>query len=261
MNQQPPTEEQHGAEERKHRATLERRAWWLNFFTGGVAFVGLVGLGGLVILYYTLQETKTATMAANRAWLSPIEAHFDMPAVGQPFFVEMRFQNSGHEPAVDINFFFHFDTISNPQDNNILNTEEVTDNVCDAILKPSADPNILSLRSGVLPPGGSFVAHFATNHHGNNVIWDLALDAKHTALRAKACTTYKTFNVLHYTRSCRVFEMVPLQRTAVTLRIPGIAQGTTPAQEASPDPTMSQGVIKREQIGIARTCNGGDSAN
>jgi hypothetical protein len=263
MNQPQPPEE-HLSEQRKHWATIERRALWLNGFTGVAAVVGLVGLGGLFILWNTLQQAKTATEAANRAWVSTIlSAYFNVPAVGEPVTVHMQFANFGHEPAVDVTFFVRFDTIPTPQTWRVADTEEITDNVCD----PAPVPNIM--KSGVITPGASYAAILQSNVPGSNkIIWDDGLNAEHTTLRAKACLTYMSFNVRRYTRSCRLFIIYtfrpPLNPT-VQGAIPGRAQEATP--EASPGPMAGQDVIPNEyhrepiRRGSASSCNGGDSAN
>jgi hypothetical protein len=263
MNQ-PPTEEEHRDIEHKHWAKLEKRSWWLNIFTCIAAVVGLLGLGGLIL---TLQQARTSTVAANRAWLSPITGVFyPVPAVGQPAQVAIQFVNSGHEPAVDVTFSVRFDTAPMPQNKNLMDTEKVTDNVCDPI------PNFL--KTGVVSPGGPWEAVVSTNGNGNNILWDLSLDAEHTLLRVKTCAKYISFNETHYTASCRLFDIqtyiqtrTPSPNPAGQGTMPRTAQGATEPQEALPGPTTGQGAIPNEyhrepiRRGIGKNCNGGDSAN
>jgi hypothetical protein len=251
MNQQQP-EAQHRANERKHWTTIESRALWLNVFTCVAAIVGLVGLVGLIL---TLREARTATEAANRAWISPIYGRLFVPAVGQPGHVQIRLYNQGREPAVDVNVFVHFDTAPSPENKDLSTTEAITDNVCD----PAPTPNILKM--GLVPPGPLELT-VRTNIQGSDLTWSSDLDNGRDLLRAKACVTYVTFQAPHYTRSCRLFPIVisqPKNPTAQGSTAAKTAQEAIPGQEPLSGPTTGQDVIAKQ--GFAGACNGGDSAN
>jgi hypothetical protein len=94
-------EEEHSAAERRFWEGQLGEARKLNWITGAAA---AVGLGGLLVLGLQLYEAHTATVEANRAWIAPINAILEGPLIkGQPVPVEVIYQNTGKEPAIDTN--------------------------------------------------------------------------------------------------------------------------------------------------------------
>ncbi len=203
-SQQKTEGEEHYAAERRFWERQIRVAIWLNAITAGAAVVGLIGL---IFVYISIVHADESTIDANRAWIAPrTQALSKNPTVGQPFQVNVEYDNIGHSPATDVRISIINDEIDAPSDRDMTSLPRDTENICEKY-PPNIDLGTLYQTASAVSGGNTSFGFLQTNStvgYGN-----IVANADNTSgrkfYRLRACISYITYKKTHTTRFCALF--------------------------------------------------------
>ena len=201
------SEEDHQAAQRKLGAAQLRIAKGLNRITAIGAIVGAISslgiIGSLVITKIAADDAHMALVAANRAWISPVNATLGAIPSAPPteaINVPVPFRNTGHQPATDASIVNGSDSIGiDASYDQIHAKERAFEDYCFSISGPKDDTSTVSI---VIFPGGS-----ATNYYSGSIAispdvidWNAVYGKKYVFLHA--CVVYQTFSEVRHTSVC-----------------------------------------------------------
>jgi hypothetical protein len=185
-----------------------RLSVYLNCITAIGAIVGIVGL---IFVYFSLNVTQTAADAARqqaetaqrsfeseqRARIAVTEASLGAPIeVGKPFSIFVSFQNVGKEPAVDVNIRQRTGDAPGPNIDLVSGVILPANNTCNG-LEPLEGGNVLYPGVSGYRKGESW--------RDDSVDWNAhiqaILDRKLYAF-VNGCAVYKTLGKPHHSAYC-----------------------------------------------------------
>lgn len=195
-----------------------RAAWSLNRITFGS---GVVGLGGLVILFFTLRDNRNTMIEDHRAWIAARTPFFDIAPPpknpGDLFQIAMAYQNIGKEPALSVSKYQEpfwiagFEPLSN-----IEKVKFPLNNTCDQV---NCKINI-----GTAWPGTT--GAYVSRGPASQITADADFLGMKKLLGYHGCYIYETFQEPHRTAYCSLLIPVVAHPVAewVWEMCPGVDQ-------------------------------------
>jgi hypothetical protein len=142
----------------------------------------------------TLRETL---VAANRAWLAPRVGLIDEAVIGLPVKVKVGFDNTGHEPALNILVTNDFLTAAPPLSGDKI--ERYLKDHWDRCKKTQPDPgNFAVFPSAYIPQEFNLTQVNITT----STTWDADLENNTKLFIWVGCAAYETFHAAHHSSFC-----------------------------------------------------------
>lgn len=163
--------------------------------------------------------TRNALELSERAWISPMPMKLaEQPILGQPLRVALVFNNTGKEPAIDVNFNNTYGVVPHPNNGDMTRMTFPENTACKGI-----EP---VLGGGVAAPtiADRNTRLTDTSHSSQPVVVDEAIMNGQAWVYTQGCIVYRTFNKTHFTQYCNVFRFYPglaTQETSSILCISG----------------------------------------
>lgn len=197
--------ERHRDAEREHWRHQRKTANRLNHITACglvIAFISAIGVVGsllltsrsLIIAKQAVDDSRKATIAANRAWVSPINAYFDhWPSrTNDDVGITIILQNTGKEPASDATRSWIMQWYGISFDRDIVDKDNAT--FSDDCLKSNQFSGIKDVYFPMAQP------HQYERIPRDWIDWDFIYGIKYVVVRS--CIAYNTFSSLHHTSVC-----------------------------------------------------------
>jgi hypothetical protein len=197
------SDEQHKAAERVYWERQLRVGKWLNRITAGAAVVAIVGL---LFVWLGLEETKRATIEANRAWLSPVHFKFERPLEDKDGpLIQVLFQNIGRDPAMNLKTAAHWEPVNliKPMPKPEAFPEIVGGwEAMSATIKKDCWNNEPEIGNVAIIPTNNLASSFTASNPSPIPNLDPIVKDHTQILVVKGCMTYTSFEQTRHTSFC-----------------------------------------------------------
>jgi hypothetical protein len=183
------------------RRTQEKAKKCKECWTLGIEIGAFIGLSAYAYITYQMWgEMHQQTIESNRAWLAvkSLNPKTDHPLIlGQPIFFSIPLENSGRQPATDIDLRLENDEIDIVSD--IASLPKIANNTCDEKNSPIPFEGIVYPTSG---SGENVPVTFLSTSGKGPVVFDGDLQQSKKFYRIRGCFTYVTFKARHHSWFC-----------------------------------------------------------
>lgn len=182
----------------------------LNYIT---LLSSIVALLGLFALFRSIAVADMATIESNRAWVSPVTAYIGWPNLGKPIAYQIVYENTGHAPALGLNWRFDNGYFPTPADNDGRKVN-IRENSTYADLEPKKGGTVEFPRSSIAIEGAiphNFSGSSDKTLHPVVADQDM-LDDKHR-FYVQGCVAYSTMGRVGRSKFC--FYYIPTRKNGV----------------------------------------------